>query len=433
MLLFGLLSFVFGLIKFYIPGPEGVVSDLLEIPLIISVFHLSNPIFTLGVAFMSAFNTPEGGSYMSSFLMHAVAVSASWYFVNWMKNKTLNLVIHFFIFLVFVAFYYLALLLPTLVITNIMAGFNKDLTFGDFYRDAVYGTRFEMITTALCIALYSVQFNLRQKLQMHLEDLEVQVDVRTQHLNQTIEELKNTQRQLIQSEKMASLGTLTAGVAHELNNPLNFITGGYTMISRWGNEAMAATNEDHRADHQQALEMIKSGLDRSVKIVKVLSSFSDKNSDAQVEMDVHLILDNTLMFLNYQLPDRIEVKRDYQLSKKLVIQPAKIHQAVLNILQNAIYEINQTEDGHGRIEIKSWEDNGIAVFSFFNTGSQIPEDALSRIFDPFYTTKDPDHGTGLGLSMTYATVIEHDGEIFAQNLEEGVLFIIRIPVIRPQD
>lgn len=431
MLLFGLLTFVFGQVKFYIPGPEGIVSDLLEIPLIISVFHLTNPIYTVGVAFFSAFNTPEGGSYLSSFLMHAVAVFASWFFVNWMKKKTIHLITYFLIFVAFVGFYYLVLLFPTLVITNLMGGFNADMTFGDFYRDAVYGTRFEMITTALSIGLYSVQFSLRKKLEIHLEDLESQVEVRTQHLNKTIEELKNTQRQLIQSEKMASLGTLTAGVAHELNNPLNFITGGYTMISRYGSDQQQ--DKEHQSDHQQALEMIKSGLDRSVKIVKVLSSFSDKNSDALVEMDIHLILDNTLMFLNYQLPDRIQVKCDYQLTRKLVIQPAKFHQAVLNILQNAIYEINQGPEGKGRIEIKTWTDNSEAVLSFFNTGSQIPDEALGRIFDPFYTTKDPDHGTGLGLSMTYATVIENGGEIFAQNLEDGVLFIIRLPLDRPQD
>jgi len=418
------------MIKFQIPGTEGVVTDLTEIPLLISIFHLTNPIYIAIEVFFPIFNNPEGGSMLSTFFSHLVAVGISWFLLSWIKKRQHNVLFQALSCFVFVFFYYTVLLLPMLVVVSFLDGLNRELSFMEFYKDMIYGTRYEMITTSLSVSLYSSQYSLRQKLKAHLEELEDLVDQRTEHLNQTITELKTTQNQLVQSEKMASLGTLTAGVAHELNNPLNYLTGGYTILKEWQDHVKETASQECIKDYNTALNMMKEGLERSVKIVKVLSNFSDKNNDTLSEMDVHLIVENTLMFLNYKFPENITVQRDFKLTQRLLVHPGKLHQAILNILHNAIYAIEDSGAQEGKIVIATWEGGDMAFLSIFNSGPPIPDDKIWTIFDPFYTTKEPDHGIGLGLSVAYAIAQEHGGEITAENLESGVRFLIKLPLKR---
>ncbi len=427
LVFFGFLSIIFGQLKFYLAGFEGISSDLLEISLIISVFHFSNPLYTLGTSLIAIINTPEGGSYITSFVMHLIPSLVSWYFFQWLSKYQIDTILKAIIWFVYVLFYYVGLLLPVLVIMRVILGMNSDLEITDFYQGVVYGTRFEIVTTALCVALYSIQFHLREKLQVHLSGLELEVSDRTRYLNATIEELRTTQQQLVQSEKMASLGTLTAGLAHELNNPLNFITGGSTIIFNLKNELLNSLNEESIDEFNCAEGMIKDGLSRSVRILQALSSFSDKNSDALIEIDLNIALDNNLVFLNHQVLKGLIIERDYRLSTMILANKAKIHQAIFNVLDNAIYEFKNLVSGSGMVKISTWNESSLACLSIYNVGSKISENDLSRIFDPFYTTKHPDKGSGLGLSITYTIVHEFNGVIEAVNEDQGVKIIMKFP------
>jgi len=211
------------------------------------------------------------------------------------------------------------------------------------------------------------------------------------------EDLKAAQQRLVQSEKMASIGTLTAGIAHEINNPLNFISGGLNIVK----ELQEGIDWEGREDEQQrclhATKMAFDGLDRTVGIVKALMTFSHRGGSKKVETDLNETIDNTLMFLNSKISNDIQIIKKYKLEKHIPVFPEKIHQVIMNILDNAIFAVNM-ESSPPRIITISTEITGDGIIlSFSNTGPSIAEEHLDQLFDPFFTTKDPGQGTGLGL------------------------------------
>jgi two-component system NtrC family sensor kinase len=246
-------------------------------------------------------------------------------------------------------------------------------------------------------------------------------------LESLIEELKTTQQHLVQSEKMASLGTLTAGIAHEINNPLNFISGGLGIIAEADKKDSGLSAKERTERRSRAFKMALDGLERASAIVRALMTFSHKGMSRQVKSDLNEIIDNTLLFLHSRLSADIRIEKDYRLKKAVAVYPEKMHQVVMNIIENAIQAVHQIRSGEKLITISTRLQDDRVILEITNNGPAIREEHLNQLFDPFFTTREPGEGTGLGLSISYSLVSDHQGTIRAENRPGQVAFIIEIP------
>jgi two-component system NtrC family sensor kinase len=288
--------------------------------------------------------------------------------------------------------------------------------------------------------------------------LEDKVRVRTEQLRTTNEELRSayrdlqaTQLQLIQREKMASVGQLVAGVAHELNNPIGFISSNVTtlgdfvrrlraMLETYQEAALPEADRTRVAARRQELKIdyaltyldamidgIREGADRTRKIVRDLRVFARTPDDVWQPVDLNEELESSLTLLSHLLKDRITVRREYGPVGAVECVRSQIDQVFLNVLANAAQAIR----GPGTITIETRRQGPRAVIRIGDTGPGIPPEVLGRIFDPFFTTKPVGEGTGLGLSISYEIFTKHGGEIRAENRPEGgALFTLELPVAR---
>ncbi|MCS7173273.1 MAG: ATP-binding protein [Armatimonadetes bacterium] len=255
----------------------------------------------------------------------------------------------------------------------------------------------------------------RERLRAYQEDLERMVAERTQ-------QLERTQARLVQSEKLAALGQLVAGVAHELNNPLTSVLGYAQLL-----EAGELEGEDAR----RALGIVLQEADRARRIVQNLLTFARQQAHERGPVDVNAALEQTVALRRYEL-ERAGVEFVLDLAQDLPPIEGDLYQlqqVFLNLINNAAQAL---AGGRGRIEIRTTHREGRVVVEVADTGPGIPPEHLHRIFDPFFTTKDPGQGTGLGLSISYGIVRDHGGEIYADNrLEGGARFVIELPVAAP--
>ncbi|MEC4818476.1 MAG: PAS domain S-box protein [Scytonema sp. PMC 1069.18] len=311
-----------------------------------------------------------------------------------------------------------------------------------------------------------------------------------QQLEQIIEELTSTQTQLVQSEKMSSLGQLVAGVAHEINNPVNFIFGNLAHASGYIEDLLGLLKLYQQTYPQPTPEILeeidaidldfltidlpkllcsmKVGADRIREIVRSLRNFS-RHDEAQMKMvDIHEGIDSTLMILQYRLKDRsdrpgIEVIKDYAPLPPVSCYPGQLNQVFMNLLANAIDALEEqwmkensaiatsnlalsasvcskstsllkstipNPQIHIRTQVR--DKDHIAIYIADN-GSGMSEEVQKRLFDPFFTTKPVGIGTGLGLSISYQIVVEkHGGQLYCNSkLGQGTEFVIEIPISHP--
>jgi signal transduction histidine kinase len=288
--------------------------------------------------------------------------------------------------------------------------------------------------------------------------LEDKVRVRTEQLRSTNEELRTayrdlqaTQQQLIQREKMASVGQLVAGVAHELNNPIGFISSNVTtledfvrrlraMLEAYQDATLPEADRTRVAERRRELKIdyalkyldamidgIRDGADRTRKIVRDLRVFARTPDDVWQPVDLNEELESSLTLLNHLLKDRITVRREYGALGAVECVRSQIDQVFLNVLANAAQAIH----GPGTITIETRREGSRAIIRIADTGPGMPAEAIGRIFDPFFTTKPVGEGTGLGLSISYEIVTKHGGEIRAENRPEGgAVFTLELPVAR---
>lgn len=240
-----------------------------------------------------------------------------------------------------------------------------------------------------------------------------------------LSEIARTQEQLIQSEKLASIGQLISSIAHEINNPL-------TPIMGYSQRLLEKNGLDKK--EKDSIEIIYNSAQRVFKIIEKLLSFSRKHLPIRSYEDINDLVEQSLEFREYQLKlENIEIIKD--LNPKLLktmLDPNQIQQVFMNILLNAEQAMVESH-GRGTIEIKTRlkNDNCIEV-SISDDGPGILEEIKRKVFDPFFTTKAPGKGTGLGLSVSYGIIKEHGGEIhFSNNEKEGVTFVIDLPVLTP--
>jgi signal transduction histidine kinase len=253
-----------------------------------------------------------------------------------------------------------------------------------------------------------------------LEERQKEILQQSEELKATLNQLHQTQNQLIQSEKMASLGILSAGVAHEINNPLNYIMGAYEGLDDYFNET---GSDDSKIPI--LLNGIKTGIDRVSAIVNGLNQFSRNNETLSEKCDIHSIINNCLVMLNNQLSERITVTKSY-FSEEIRIEGnvGKLHQVFINIFSNSIQAI----DKKGSIIISTNKIGENCIIEVSDSGCGINPENLPKVTDPFFTTKDPGKGTGLGLSITYNIIRDHKGAIeFHSELNKGTTVKITLP------
>jgi two-component system NtrC family sensor kinase len=231
------------------------------------------------------------------------------------------------------------------------------------------------------------------------------------------EDLRRTQEQLLQSEKMSAVGQLIAGVAHELNNPLTAILGYAQLLESEG-------LEDRASDYVRKL--FKQA-QRTHRVVQNLLSFARQRKPQQQQVDIAKVLEDTLSLRDYDLKvNDITLEKDVQAAIPAVTaDPHQLEQVFLNIINNAVDSMLDSGRG-GTLKVRVYADDGHVHTEFHDTGHGIKEP--TRIFDPFYTTKGVGKGTGLGLSICYGIVKEHGGDITARNRPEGgAILQVRLP------
>ncbi len=264
--------------------------------------------------------------------------------------------------------------------------------------------------------------------------------------------LEDLQGQLMQSEKLASIGQLAAGVAHEINNPIGFINSNFGTLEKYLHDLFAIADayaaveantpdcpqleqihaikrdKDYdylRTDIFQLMTESKDGLSRVTKIVQDLKNFSHVNATEWQWMNVHHGIDSTLNIVNNELKYRCAVKKDYGDLPPVWCDPSQLNQVFMNLLVNAGQAIPQA----GEITVRTGRQDKEVFIAITDTGEGIPPELLKRIFDPFFTTKPVGKGTGLGLSLVYGVVNKHQGRIEVQSVVgQGTTFTIWLPI-----
>lgn len=287
-----------------------------------------------------------------------------------------------------------------------------------------------------------------------------ELKVSNDELNKALKELKDAETQLVESEKMASLGQLTAGIAHEINNPINFVTSNVKPLNRdvqilldtveemekvaldnmpidEKRRQITAYKNDIDFDYlkieiDQLLMGIGEGASRTAEIVKGLRIFSRLDEDDLKKADINEGLESTLIITNNLLNNIVKVEKDYKNLPLVECYPGKLNQVFLNIISNGIYAVRKKfgDKEGGALTIGTSHDADNVYVSIADNGTGMDEQTRKRLFEPFFTTKDVGEGTGLGLSIAYNTINKHNGRIeVVSELGKGTEFIIKLPLI----
>jgi signal transduction histidine kinase len=279
-------------------------------------------------------------------------------------------------------------------------------------------------------------------------ELEKQVLERTSELKQSLENLKSTQAQLIQSEKMASLGELTAGIAHEIQNPLNFVNNFSEVNKELVDEADEELDKGNITEVKTLLGDIKDNEEKIIHhgkradaIVKGMLQHSRASSGKKEPTDINALCDEylRLSYHGMRAKDKdfnAEFKTDFDNSiGKINMVAQDIGRVLLNLFNNAFYAVNEQKKRNSvsytpTVSVSTKKSENSVFITASDNGNGIPQNIVDKIFQPFFTTKPTGIGTGLGLSLSYDIVKAHGGEIKVESKEEeGTTFIIQLPII----
>lgn len=319
-------------------------------------------------------------------------------------------------------------------------------------RDEVadLGNAFNRMTSQLG-ELFHKNMIVEKELENLNANLENQVIERTAQLQETLQKLKSAQAQLVQSEKMVSLGQLVAGIAHEINNPIGAIYANMPPLEEYIDDikgtveiAQSCLDDEGTKTLNEHLEQIdyafviddlgqllnsqKQSAERIRNIVLSLRNFSRLDQGDVKTVLLEEGIDSTLQMLLHQFKNRVVIEKDYALNQMVECYAGELNQVFMNILANAIQAIPDT----GAIFITTAKVNENAIITIADNGTGMPDDIKAKIFDPFFTTKDVGEGTGLGLSISYGIIEKHHGTLTVESNQDkenhGTRFIIAIPL-----
>ncbi|MFI5305184.1 MAG: ATP-binding protein [Nitrospiria bacterium] len=250
--------------------------------------------------------------------------------------------------------------------------------------------------------------------------------------------LRDFEAKLIHSEKMASVGLLVAGVAHEVNNPLNFANVHLRNLQRavdrvkatllaQGQEVLDEETRESLQEIPEDFNVIQIGLDRIKNIVQDLKTHVRKDEETFILTDLHQGLDSTLNLIKGEFINQIAVVREYGNVEQIEAIPGQLNQVFLNLIQNAFQAIPKGKKGE--IQIKTWKEEDFIKVAIQDNGEGIPPENIKRVFDPFFTTKDVGQGTGLGLYICDQIIQKHGGRLEVEShLNKGTKMVIVLPV-----
>ncbi len=296
----------------------------------------------------------------------------------------------------------------------------------------------------LTYALEEMRRALRDKLRSTEEvnlDLERAVQNRTadlakknRELAETLDKLTQAQAQLVRSEKLASIGQLVAGIAHEINNPVNAIVNTVGPLEEATTEldsADDATRREATRDIREMVRVVQRGAQRTKAIVQALHNYSRTDDEKVVEFDIDRTIDDSLELLRHLLKQHVTVEKHYGDAGRVSGHAGQIGQVFMNLLTNAAQAVSGRDAATIRIESRGDADRVVIVIA--DNGPGIPAQVLPRIWDPFFTTKDVGKGTGLGLSIVHELVERHGGTIAVDTeLGKGTSFTVTLPRTSPE-
>jgi two-component system NtrC family sensor kinase len=331
--------------------------------------------------------------------------------------------------------------LPILVLTGDVTSESKQRALArgahDFLSKPLHGNEVQLRirnllqTRTLHLQLKAQNASLEQQVRERT-DLAAAIAETNQELEETNRKLRETQAHLIQSEKMASLGQLVAGIAHEINNPLSFLINNIFVVQQGLCQLAAVTSSESFPPEilpklgrmQTRMSDMQEGATRVKDLVSKLRTFSRLDEGTYKTVNIHESIESVLLFLRHKMEHRIEVERCFGSTEHLSCFAGEFNQVLMNVIANAI----DSMPGDGKITITTRSENGQFSISVRDTGKGIPENIRNKIFDPFFTTKPVGDGTGLGLAISYGIVKAHNGSIeFSSREGEGTEFIVKIP------
>jgi signal transduction histidine kinase len=310
---------------------------------------------------------------------------------------------------------------------------------------------FNEMAGALSVRDVQVQ-ELTRNLEAMVRDRTLELENSHEALKRAYLDLQSAQEQLVQTEKMASLGQLVSGIAHEIKNPLNFIYGNTGFLGDYTQKLQAlveslenlpSLSDDDRMEIARQKEAIhyafikndlrilidnfSEGARRINTIVSDLRTFSRMDTDAISDVDLHASLEMSLNLLRNQYKNRIEIHKEYGDIPKIQGYSGKLNQVLMNLLSNAFHAIRE----NGDVWIRTRSHNGAVEIEIEDNGAGIPRENLKRIFEPFFTTKPVGQGTGLGLSISYGIIEQHQGKIHVNSTpQKGSTFTVRLPIFQ---
>jgi signal transduction histidine kinase len=333
--------------------------------------------------------------------------------------------------------------------TIAQGNFNERVPIRSSDEVGILASTFNEMARALSVRDVQLQ-ELTRNLELMVRDRTVELENSHEALKRAYLDLQSAQEQLVQTEKMASLGQLVSGIAHEIKNPLNFIYGNTGFLADYTHklqdlveslEKLPSLSAEDRAqmaklkegihysfikdDLKILIDNFTEGARRINTIVTDLRTFSRMDTDTISEVDLHASIEMSLNLLRNQYKNRIEIHKEYGDIPKIHGYSGKLNQVFMNLLSNAFHAVQEK----GEVWIRTRCNDGSVEIEIEDNGVGIPKEHLNRIFEPFFTTKPVGQGTGLGLSISYGIIEQHQGRILVTSvLQKGTSFVVSLPI-----
>ncbi|MEI6079699.1 MAG: ATP-binding protein [bacterium] len=262
-----------------------------------------------------------------------------------------------------------------------------------------------------------------------------ELEKKNKELEKAYKDLEQNMSSKIQNEKMATIGTLSAGIAHEINNPLSFVVSNFKSVRKYFDVLLNSVEDKSKLPSDMLMDIpsiiaeTEEGLHRVKKLVEDINYLAHPGTGDRSSVDIKEIIDSAIRITGNAHKNSIEIKQEYNHKNKIMCSPSKISQVFVNVILNAIQAIKETSSGQGELIFKTREVGNNIEVTVSDNGAGIGKDDLSRVFEPFFTTKKAGVGTGLGLSTSQSIISSHKGTMELESqVNKGTTVLIRLPI-----